>query len=85
MDDQERDEAIYERGRRSVWVSLLQRCVSELGIEDTHAKASAWLVEREQLVAALRQACDELGDNDWPDDLNLVDVLEKHLLRHIDG
>lgn len=27
----------------------------------------------------LRQVCDEFGDNDWPDNLHLADVIEKHL------
>jgi hypothetical protein len=29
----------------------------------------------------LRIECAELGDNDWPDDLHLADVVEKHLAR----
>jgi len=29
----------------------------------------------------LRIECGELGDNDWPDDLHLGDVIEKHLAR----
>jgi hypothetical protein len=31
----------------------------------------------------LRIECAELGDNDWPDDLNLADVVEKYLARPV--
>jgi hypothetical protein len=27
--------------------------------------------------------CADYGDNDWTDDLNLSDVIEKHLARHL--
>lgn len=39
--------------------------------------------ERAETVAALRRVCDEFGDNDWPDELHLGDVVEKHLRRHL--
>lgn len=31
----------------------------------------------------MREVCAEFGDNDWPDDLYLLDVLEKHLAKHL--
>jgi hypothetical protein len=40
-------------------------------------------VHREDVGKMLRMACEEFGDNDWPDNLHLADVLEKHLLRPI--
>jgi hypothetical protein len=33
----------------------------------------------------LRRVCAKFGDNDWSDDLRLADVLEKHLLRHLEN
>ena len=45
----------------------------------------AWAIERQEIVAQLRSFCEEYGDNDWPDELHLADVLEKHLYRHVDG
>src|SRR2546423_657496 len=38
--------------------------------------------EREDVVKLLRDACEEHGDNDWPDNLHLTDVIEKHLLDY---
>lgn len=39
--------------------------------------------ERATTIAALRSLCAEFGDNDWPDDLHLADVVEKHLGKHL--
>lgn len=39
--------------------------------------------ERESVIRLLREACEEYGDNDWPDTLHLRDVLEKHLLDYL--
>ena len=42
-----------------------------------------WEHERAETVQKLRAICAEFGDNNWPDDLHLADVLEKHLLRNL--
>lgn len=34
-----------------------------------------------ELLAGLRELCREYGDNDWPDNLHPLDVIEKHLTR----
>ncbi len=49
--------------------------------------AERWRLERGAAVAQLRSVCEDFGDNDWPDDLHLADVIEKHLARqlHDDG
>jgi len=39
--------------------------------------------ERREIISALRDACSEIGDNDWPDDLHIADIIEKHLARHL--
>ncbi len=33
--------------------------------------------------AVLRNVCKDFGDNDWPDDLHLGDVIDKHLARYL--
>lgn len=63
--------------------AMLAQCLAHLGVTDPDAARAAWAAQRLELVAALRRACDDYGDNDWADDLSLVDVLEKHLLRHL--
>jgi hypothetical protein len=35
--------------------------------------------------ACTGQKSDRHGDNDWPDDLHLADVIDKHLARHLGG
>ncbi len=47
------------------------------------AQRSPWDFEREATVAMLRAVCAEYGDNDWPDNLHLADVIEKHLWRNL--
>lgn len=72
----------YLRGNRAAWTRMLQTCLRELGYES--AKKDAWILEREEAVAALREICGLHGDNEWPDSLNLADVIDKHLARHLD-
>ena len=42
-----------------------------------------WEIERKAIAAQLRIACDDFGDNDWGENLHLVDVIDKHLVRHL--
>jgi hypothetical protein len=49
---------------------------------DLHGDESAHLeliLEIENARAVLRRLCEDHGDNDWPDDLALSDILDKHL------
>lgn len=81
----EREEKIYDEGQRSAWRMILLHAVKELGYRDEPAVAHhRWILEREAAVAQLRMACREHGDNDWPDDLHLADVIDKHLMRWIE-
>lgn len=73
----------YERGQRAAWQQILGECIQQLGYETLEVSAVSWIKEREATVAALRSACEAHGDNDWPDDLHLADVIEKHLCRHL--
>lgn len=79
------DEA-YERGyiagTRAVWHRLLGMAIGEIG--EPGKTAEKYALEREEAVGRLREICAEYGDNDWPDDLHLADVIEKHLGRHLD-
>lgn len=75
----------YERGSRAAWAAMLGECLRQLGYDDPEFQKAAWIKEREEAVAALRDACEHHGDNDWPAELHLADVVEKHLIRHLDG
>lgn len=41
-----------------------------------------YIKERAEALLVLRSECEDLGaSNDWPDNLHLADVVEKHLCR----
>lgn len=77
------NEQDYIRGSRAAWHAMLQLCLRELGIDDPVAGHVRWVSEREHTVAMLRDVCERHGDNDWPENLHLADVVEKHLGRHL--
>jgi len=74
----------YIRGKRAAILKVLNSCLRELGIDDPVTMQSKWIAEREETVAMLRQVCAEHGDNEWPDDLHLADVVDKHLWNHLE-
>ncbi len=75
----EQEEAVYQLGSRAAWITMLRECLRHLGHEATAAAHAGWIIERAETIQALRQLCAEHGDNDWPDDLHLADVINKHL------
>lgn len=79
------DERSYDLGRRTAWLRMLDLCLRQLGVDDPEAGRARWVAERQDAVATLRRICAEHGDNDWPDDLHLADVIEKHLWSHLAG
>lgn len=79
----EKEERAYQAGRRAAFRRMLQTALGELGYDSPEAAQSDWIIEREQAIAQLRELCATHGDNDWPDDLNLADVIEKHLADYL--
>jgi hypothetical protein len=79
----EDQELIYTDGQRAAYVDVLRHCCRELGVDDPEADKIRWIAQREMTVSMLRQVCEQHGDNDWPDDAYLPDVIEKHLWRHL--
>ena len=77
------DRQSYLSGERAANVTMLSHLLDALGSDDPAAGRTNWILERHELVVALRKICDEFGDNDWSDDLCLADVVEKHLSRHL--
>ena len=71
----------YTRGSNAAWRQVLSMAMRNLDSQVN--KKARWLDERAGLVAALRIACDDFGDNEWDDNLDLRDVLDKHLVRHL--
>lgn len=69
----------YAAGHNAAWRGMLRTCLRELGAADPDAGQARWVVERTEAVATLRRLC---KSQDWPDDLDLSDVIEKHLVKH---
>ncbi|MFA4974135.1 MAG: hypothetical protein WC683_16115 [bacterium] len=73
----------YAEGNRHALIQMAGHLIAELGAtESTPSLASLMLraqKERLETVSALRRLCARHGDNDWPDDLYLPDVIEKHI------
>ncbi len=72
----------YANGRRAGISRILNLCLLELGYRDYSSERLQ--SEREQAVETLRRACDRFGDNDWDPWLSLTDIIEKHLVRHLE-
>jgi hypothetical protein len=77
------NERAFLEGKRRVFIEMLETALVGLGIDDPEAKKAEWVLERQEIIAFLRDACAAYGDNDWPDELHLVDVLEKHLMPRV--
>jgi len=75
----EKEQEAYAKGEKAVWLRMLREAAGHLSLSE-----QPFSTERADVVALLRALCSEYGDNDWPDDLHLSDVIEKHLIRHLD-
>jgi len=79
--DEERDEEWWSAGYNAAWLSMLQRCLSELGHDDRGARA---VLELERARVSALDLCERLGV-ECPRDLNLADVIEKRIGRQVLG
>lgn len=74
-------EAAWMEGYKAAARAMMRQAMTHLdGAERTEAQ---WKLERAETVAMLRQVCGAYGDNEWPDNLYLPDVIDKHLARHL--
>ena len=79
----EHSEASYMQGSLRAWSTMLAaECLRHLG--DREQDQHGWRTERADIVIALRALCEQHGDNDWPDDLHLGDVIDKHLACYLE-
>ena len=77
------DEVVYEEGRRSAWRRILAECLVQLDYPEGEKRIAQLVKEREEAIAILRDLCRDFGDNDWIEDLNLADIIEKHLGKYL--
>ncbi len=78
-------EAVWIQGNRDAKRRIVVTLMGELGTNTTDpvvALAHA-VEERQGAISKLRDLCAQFGDNDWPDELHLEDVIERHLARHL--
>lgn len=73
------EEKAYVEGQRVAWRAMLHETLVKLGRDSAEYNEKAWLLEREEAISMLRGICAAHGDNDWPDELSLADIIEKHL------
>lgn len=71
----------WEAGRKSALREVLR--VIWPALNDDEKDVAGLQEERAETVMQLRELCAEFGDNDWPDELHLGDVIDKHLGRHL--
>ena len=77
----ETEEQAYVQGSQQAWLTMLHECLRHLG--ETERNAHGWMLERQEALQQLRSLCREFGDNEWPDDLYLPDIIDKHLGDHL--
>lgn len=73
-------EKAYILGQKQVYGKLFGIAARELNYD----KEKINFNERIDTIAKLRSECESFGDNDWPDDLYLPDIIEKHLCDYFD-
>jgi len=74
------NEQDYISGEQAFARRIMGECIKTLPPADK----AQWSLERIDVVAKLREICGEFGDNEWSDDLHIVDILDKHLQRHLE-
>jgi len=79
------EEKAYTEGTRAAWSRILTLAAAELGADTSDGRLAALLAERAAVVAKLWEICAGYGSTDWPDDMHLPNVLERHLRRHIEA
>ncbi len=81
MTDDKMRERHHRQGYRAALTSTLRQTIRALEYEDT--LVAALVVEREETIQALRNVCEDHGDNEWDESLHLADVIDKHLGRYL--
>lgn len=75
-------EEAYVQGTRNTLNIQLKNIIKELGYSEEVSKESL-ILERESAIKSLRFACENFGENEWDEQLNLSDIIEKHLVRYL--
>lgn len=81
--EEEKLEQRWLAGNQAAYRAILLECARHLG-GDPQAQAAALVAERVDAIASLRRLCNEwsIPDN-WPDDLHLADIIDKHITPYV--
>ena len=82
-DEHEKTEEAYLRGSDRAYLNIIAECRRQLGSIGKSALED-WSIERAEVVLKLREICSRFHASEWPDDLHLVDVIEKYLMPAIE-
>ena len=77
------NEQDWEAGYRAAMARIANETMRHL--DAGNRDKLALLTERQRAIVALRAVCADFGDNDWADNLDLGDIIEKHLHRNLTG
>ncbi len=80
------EEEAYLRGMTAAHLDIVRASLVHLdafGGPNLEYENARLVAERSELLLVLRDVCDRFGDNDWSNDLHLVDVIHKHLVPHL--
>jgi hypothetical protein len=79
------EDKAYEMGSQAAWRQMLSTALANLpgAMSAPERMLAARTAELHDVRMQLRALCAEFGDNDWPDELHLGDVIDKHLARHL--
>lgn len=81
----DRLEESYMRGRKEMAMSVVRGLMPDLELDGDAATCASLSIQIVDAKSMLRNICDDHGDNDWQDDLHLVDILGKHLHDHLEA
>jgi hypothetical protein len=72
------DMSDYENGVHDAFLTILRAILPHLPKGEEATKAEL-LAERQETIRALRNVCAYFGDNSWPDNLYIPDIIDKYL------
>lgn len=75
------DEHDYQLGYQAAMRRILGETMRSLNPGEM--EVAKLIIERSETIEQLRQICGDHGDNEWPDELYIPDILEKHLANHL--
>lgn len=81
-DKRSHEEQKYIDGRNAALRDVLVYAAKRLGVfaeDDLHVKLAYLIEERSRAAKALREIGAEIGCDEWPEDLDLGDVVEKNI------